>query len=59
MKKFEANFFRGNPQLANGGYETKRTFMAKNEKSAEKKAKEYEKDCVYGTMTLLELKGVA
>ena len=30
MKKFEAVFWRGNPQLANGGYETKRQFNAKS-----------------------------
>lgn len=55
MKKFEAKFWRGNPQIAGGGYETTRTIEAKTLASAKKKAREYE-NCVYGSMTLLEIK---
>ena len=54
MKKFKAKFWRGNPQLANGGYETTRTIEAKTITQARKKAREYEK-CVYGSMTLLDI----
>ncbi|MCD8398267.1 MAG: hypothetical protein LUD12_13990 [Lachnospiraceae bacterium] len=54
MKKFTAIFWRGNPQLENGGYETKRTIEAKTIASARKKAKEKEQ-CIYGSMTLIEV----
>lgn len=37
MKVFEATIWRDNPQLKNGGYETKRTVEAKTENSARKK----------------------
>ena len=53
MKNFTAIFWRGNPQLKNGGYETIREIKARGKKSAEKKAREYERDCSYGTMTLV------
>ena len=55
MKKYIATYWRGNPQLKNGGYETTRTIEAKTIVSARRKAKEWEKDCAYGTMTLLNL----
>ena len=54
MKKFTAKFWRGNPQIAGGGYETTRTIEAKTIASAKKKAREYT-NCLYGTMTLLEI----
>lgn len=54
MKKFEAVFWRGNPQLPNGGYETKRQFNAKSYEGAERQAKKHEK-CLYGSMELLDL----
>lgn len=37
MKKYIAIFWRGNPQLENGGYETARTIEAKTITSARKK----------------------
>lgn len=37
MKKYTGTFFRSNPQLKSGGYETERTVEAKTEKSAIKK----------------------
>ena len=40
MKKYIAKFWRNNPQLANGGYETTRTIEAKTITSARKKAME-------------------
>ena len=55
MKKFEAVFWRRNPQLSNGGYETTRIIEAKTVKSAEKKCKEIEDRCVYGGMWLRSL----
>lgn len=54
MKKYKAKFWRGNPQLKNGGYETTRTIEAKTITQARKKAREFEK-CVYGSMTLLDI----
>ena len=56
MKKYIAKFWRGNPQSANGGYETTREIEARTIKSAEKKARGYENGCIYGSMTLLEVK---
>ena len=54
MKKFEAVCWRGNPQLANGGYETQRQFNAKSYEGAKRQAKKHEK-CLYGSMELLDL----
>ena len=54
MKKFEAVFWRGNPQLANGGYETKRQFNAKSFEGAKRQAKKHDK-CLYGSIELLDL----
>lgn len=56
--KYIATFWRGNPQLKNGGYETKRTIEAKTIASARKLAREYESGTVYGTMTLLKIEKV-
>lgn len=55
MKKYVATFWRANSQLKNGGYETTRTIEAKTIKSAEKKARELADNCVYGSMSLLEI----
>ena len=57
MKKYVATFWRRNPQLNNGGYETIRTIEARTLASAKKKAREYEK-CVYGTMICKDVKEV-
>lgn len=54
MKQYTATFFRSNPQIKNGGYETTRTIEAKTIASARKKAREYE-NCLYGSMTLLKV----
>ena len=35
MKTYKAKFWRSNPQLKNGGYETERTIEAKTIRSAE------------------------
>jgi len=53
MKKYIATFWRENPQLQNGGYETKRTIEARNRTEAIKKAKEI--NVAYGSMNLLDV----
>ncbi len=57
MKTYKATYWRGNPQLQNGGYETERTIEAKTIASARKKAREYE-NCIYGTMTLISIERI-
>ncbi|MBQ8942476.1 MAG: hypothetical protein IJ062_11635 [Firmicutes bacterium] len=57
MKTYKATFWRGNPQLTNGGYETERIIEAKTIASARKKAREYE-NCIYGTMTLISIERI-
>jgi len=59
MKKYIATFWRGNQQLARGGYETTRTIEAKTITSARKKAREITEKVAYGTMTLLNVELVA
>ena len=56
MKKFIAKFWRGNPQISGGGYETTREIEAKTITSATKKARQIEKGVLYGTMSLIEVK---
>lgn len=58
MKQFECRFWRANPQLKNGGYETTRTVEAKTITSARKKANEISDSCCYGSMSLLDIKEV-
>lgn len=53
MKKYIAKFWRSNPQLVNGGYETTRTIEAKTIASARKKAREICSKTIYGGMELL------
>ena len=55
MKKYIAKYWRGNPQLKNGGYETEREIEARTIASAQKKAREWENGCAYGSMTLLDV----
>ena len=55
MKKYKATFWRSNPQLKNGGYETTREIEARNLRSAQKKAREIENTCSYGSMILREV----
>lgn len=55
MKKFTATFWRGNPQLASGGYKTTRTIEAKTIASARKKAREISEKTIYGSMDLLDV----
>lgn len=55
MKKYIAKFWRSNPQLANGGYETTRTIEAKTIAQARKKANEIARKTLYGGMSLLNI----
>ena len=52
MKKYIATFWRGNPQISGGGYETTRKIEAKTIASARKKARDIENACIYGSMSL-------
>ena len=53
--KYIAKFWRGNRQLKNGGYYTAREIEAKTATGAERKAKKISKECVYGSMDLLNI----
>lgn len=55
MKTYIATFFRTNPQLVNGGYETTRTIEAKTIASARKKANTISENCIYGGMDLISV----
>ena len=55
MKKLDARFYRSNPQLRNGGYETVMTIEARTISSARKKAREIEDRCPYGSLSLIEI----
>lgn len=56
--KYLARFYRSNPQLTNGGYETERVIEAKTIASARKEARRIESKVVYGGMTLLSVEKV-
>ena len=55
MKTWKCVFWRSNPQLTKGGYETTRTVEAKTKASAEKKAEKQYGNAIYGGMTLLRV----
>lgn len=56
LKTYTATFWRGNPQLKDGGYTTEREIEAVSITQARKIAcEEHENGCVYGTMTLLDI----
>ena len=57
MKTYEATFWRGNPQLKNGGYYTTKKIEARTITSARAKARKME-SCVYGSMTLRDIKEI-
>lgn len=54
MKKFKVKFWRGNPQLRNGGYETTRIIVARTMASAKKKAME-QTEQIYSNMIFLDI----
>jgi len=55
MKKFIATYWRGNPQLKSGGYETTREIEAMTLVSATKKAEKKCDNVSYGSMFLLSI----
>lgn len=55
MRTYKATFWRGNPQLDNGGYYTERTIKAGTINSARNKAKVIERSCIYGSMRLVDI----
>ena len=57
MKKYIVTFWRSNPQLKNGGYETTRIVEARTLASAQKKANALT-SCSYGSKTILSVKEV-
>ena len=50
-----ATFWRGNPQLKNGGYYTAKEFQAVPHKAAERQAERYAKCMVYGSLSLISV----
>lgn len=58
MKKFKVTFWRGNPQLKNGGYEMTEIFRAKTEAGARRQARKWENDCLYGSVTVQTIEEV-
>lgn len=56
MKTYKATYWRGNPQLKSGGYETTRMIEAKTLAAARKRAEKV--SCVYGSMELLKVEEV-
>lgn len=58
MKSFRITFWRDNPQLSNGGYETTRIVEAKTLSSAKKQADKICSSCVYGGMSVKKIETV-
>ena len=55
-EEIHSEVFRYNPQIRGGGYETEREIEAKTISSARKRAREIENNCLYGSMTLIDIK---
>lgn len=54
-RTYIATFWRGNPQLKNGGYYTTKEFQAVSHKAAERQAERYTKGTVYGSLDLISV----
>lgn len=54
-RTYIATFWRGNPQLKNGGYYTTKEFQAVSRKTAERQAERYTKGMVHGTLDLISV----
>lgn len=54
-RTYIATFWRGNPQLKNGGYYTTKEFQAVSHKAAERQAERYTKGMVYGSLDLISV----
>lgn len=59
MKTYTATYWRSNPQLTNGGYETTRMIEAENKRKAMKIANDISNRTSYGSMTLRDLRETA
>lgn len=55
MNTYRGTFWRSNPQLKNGGYETTREVEAKTIASAKKKLNQIANNCRYSGMDLLDV----
>ena len=53
MKKYKATYWRENPQLPKGGYETTRTIEARTPEEAKKKAEQL--TVSYGSLRLIDI----
>ena len=56
MKKYKATYWRENPQLPKGGYETTRTIEARTPEAAKKKAEQL--TVSYGSLRLIDIEEV-
>lgn len=54
-RTYVATFWRGNPQLKNGGYYTTKEFQAVSHKAAERQAERYTKGMIYGSLNLISV----
>ena len=54
-RTYIATFWRGNPQLKNGGCYTTKEFQAMPHKAAERQAERYTKDMIYGSLNLISV----
>lgn len=54
-RTYIATFWRGNPQLKNGGYYITKEFQAVSHKAAERQAERYTKSMVYGSLDLISV----
>ena len=54
-RTYIATFWRGNPQLKNGGYYTTEEFQAVSHKAAERQAERYTKGMIYGSLNLISV----
>lgn len=55
MKDYVITIRRHNPQLKNGGYETKRTVQAASIASARRQARKIVESCIYGSIEVLSI----
>lgn len=54
-RTYIATFWRGNPQLKNGGYYTTKEFQAVSLQGATKQAERYMKGMIYGSLNLISV----
>lgn len=54
-RTYVATFWRGNPQLKNGGYYMTKEFQAVSHEAAEGQAERYTKCMIYGSLNLISV----